>query len=212
MVSTPAFLAARLLYIHRRTRSIAVNIHDRTVVTAGILVIESGAIYTFFLAFLMGLYLVGNFAQYIFLDAVSFCFPTSAPMNNLNHGSDNPSHCACISPTQDLSQPHVAQGIVFSLIIVRVGLGISTDAAKARSHLSFVSTLDARGRMGTITGLQATQQSSYGARDYDDHELVPVQGITVTKVVESDALGVVHSVGLPSSSSYYAGDDKLSNV
>ncbi|KAH0828905.1 hypothetical protein J3R83DRAFT_2324 [Lanmaoa asiatica] len=84
-----SLIAMRILWIHHRANT---AISSRSVVSAAIVVIESGALYSGCLIILLSLYLSNSFVQYLMLDAV----------------------------TQII-------GIVFSLIIVRVGLGLSTE-------------------------------------------------------------------------------------
>ncbi|KAH7890367.1 hypothetical protein F5I97DRAFT_16588 [Phlebopus sp. FC_14] len=87
--SCTSLIAMRILWVHHRANT---AISDRSLVSAAIVIIESGAIYSVCLIILLSLYLSNSFAQYLMLDAV----------------------------TQII-------GVVFSLIIVRVGLGLSTE-------------------------------------------------------------------------------------
>ncbi len=84
------------------------------------------------------------------------------------------------------------KGIVFSLIIVRVGLGLSTDATtKNTRRRSFISTLRAVGGLPTPRG---------GVVSTFDGELDPVV-VTITKATRSDGsrtVGEVELVDLPS--------------
>ncbi|KAH8116715.1 hypothetical protein DFH11DRAFT_1505454 [Phellopilus nigrolimitatus] len=84
-----SLIAARIFWIHRKVQD-AVN--GQSVLSAAMIIIESGATYTAFLVIWISLYLGGSYAHYIILDGV----------------------------TQFI-------GVVFSLIIVRVGLGLSMD-------------------------------------------------------------------------------------
>lgn len=81
-------IAVRILYFVKLTRNITV--HGRNPASAAVIVIESGALYSICLVFLLALFGLENFAQYIALDAI-------VPM----------------------------VGIVFTMITVRVGLGMS---------------------------------------------------------------------------------------
>ncbi|KAH0828879.1 hypothetical protein J3R83DRAFT_2266 [Lanmaoa asiatica] len=94
--SCTSLIAMRILWIHHRANT---AISSRNVVSAAIVVIESGAIYSGCLIILLSLYLSNSFAQYLMLDAV----------------------------TQII-------GVVFSLIIVRVGLGLSTERTSHQAN------------------------------------------------------------------------------
>ncbi|KAI0342301.1 hypothetical protein BDW22DRAFT_1357621 [Trametopsis cervina] len=87
-------LGWRIWSVHRQTAKITVGISDVSLMTAAIIVVESGAIYSLSLVIQLTLFLCGTFAQYIMID----------------------------STTQLV-------GIVFSLVIVRVGLGLTVDAS-----------------------------------------------------------------------------------
>ncbi|KAF9228998.1 hypothetical protein BS17DRAFT_772871 [Gyrodon lividus] len=122
-LSCTSLIASRILWVNRRT-NIAVS--GRNVVTAAVVIIESGAIYSCCLIILLSLYLSNSFAQYIMLDAV----------------------------TQVI-------GVVFSLIIVRVGLGLSTDKTYQRtSLLTTMHTAPSSGpyRMNTVA-VEITQDT-----------------------------------------------------
>jgi len=87
--SCTLLIAGRIWWVHRSTKG---KMGGTNLAVPMILVVESGAIYSFCLIILIILYATGSFAQYIALDAVSQVI-----------------------------------GIVFSLVIVRIGLGLSTD-------------------------------------------------------------------------------------
>ncbi|KZP11419.1 hypothetical protein FIBSPDRAFT_837549 [Athelia psychrophila] len=83
-------IAFKIWTTHRRAGAIS----GASLLPTLVIVVESGVIYSATLVVLISLYLSGNFAQYIALDAV----------------------------TQII-------GVVFSLVIVRVGMGLTCDAA-----------------------------------------------------------------------------------
>ncbi|KDR79637.1 hypothetical protein GALMADRAFT_137431 [Galerina marginata CBS 339.88] len=88
--SSTTLIAFRIWSTHRQTKDIVGS--GRGILPAMVVIIESGSIYSACLVILLSLYLLGSYAQYIVLDAV----------------------------TQII-------GAVFSLIIVRVALGISSE-------------------------------------------------------------------------------------
>ncbi|KAF8966876.1 hypothetical protein BDZ97DRAFT_1728649, partial [Flammula alnicola] len=92
-ISATTLFAGRIWHVHRKVRGTTVS--GKTLLPAAVIIIESGAIYSFCLVLLLALYLTGSNVQFIILDAVS----------------------------TDL----LLQAIVFSLVIVRVALGVSTN-------------------------------------------------------------------------------------
>jgi len=106
--SCTALIAGRIWWVHRTAKG---RVGGPNLAAPMILVIESGAIYSFCLIILLSLYASGSFTQYILLDAT----------------------------TQVI-------GIIFSLIIVRIGLGLTADSPRSSrgntlrpipTHISF---------------------------------------------------------------------------
>jgi len=92
-LSSTTLIAFRIWWTHRKIKDLAVVRSGQGILPAMVIIIESGSIYSACLVILLSLYLLGSYAQYIVLDAV----------------------------TQII-------GVVFSLVIVRVALGISSES------------------------------------------------------------------------------------
>ena len=75
-------IAARIWYIHRPVSQLAIN--ERTLTTVANIIIESAAMFSVWLAVLLGLFVADDPASYLFLDAVRanyFAFHLLALLN-----------------------------------------------------------------------------------------------------------------------------------
>lgn len=146
--------------------------------TAAIIVIESGLIYSACLGCLLGMYLGNTFAQYVLIDTVS-----GSMICQYRILSDSKPQSAGY-PACGMSRPEpspwyyansVEQGIVFSLIIVRVGLGLTSDAVG-----------NARYRMPSLpsSGQRSSQRRRMGV---DVNSMDPLQ-VQTTKITQDDGI------------------------
>ena len=119
------------------------------------MVIESGAIYSCALISAIATYASGNNAQYIVIDFVSYLFRSCST----NLFTD--SYCGIyltgaivdrkfnylIFRRSKLNLRHGHQGVVFTVIILRVGLGISSNGSHlSESRLTFVRNNESTAR------------------------------------------------------------------
>lgn len=79
-----ALLAWRIWWTHRNTARLSHTVSDHRVMTAAIIVIESGLVYSVCLSCLLGLYLSDTFAQYVLIDAVSHTMLGTSALAHLN--------------------------------------------------------------------------------------------------------------------------------
>lgn len=70
-ITSTALIAFRIWWTHRKIKDLAVVRSGQGILPAMVIIIESGSIYSACLVILLSLYLLGSYAQYIVLDAVS---------------------------------------------------------------------------------------------------------------------------------------------
>lgn len=66
-------IAGRIWWVRRSTATRHIEVAGKGLGPAIAIAVESGVIYSVCLAFLLALYLAGNFSQYILLDGVRYC-------------------------------------------------------------------------------------------------------------------------------------------
>jgi len=133
--SGTTLIAARIIWNERHFRSITVR--GRNVLSAAVIIIESGAIYSMNTILLLIFFGAGNYVQYVFLDALVQIV-----------------------------------GIVFSMIIVRIGLGMSSQTTY-RGATTRRST-------GGSSGLGASLSQSLSVP-------APAMAINVSKVTQTNS-------------------------
>ncbi|KAJ7924222.1 hypothetical protein B0H13DRAFT_1864097 [Mycena leptocephala] len=120
--SCTLLIAGRIWWINRQAGSAAEKISGRKLGPTIIIIIESGAIYSACLIILLSLYASGSYAQYIVLDGVVQVVLGSS-----------------------------LQGVVFSLIIVRVGLGLTSEATtRTRARPIEAAAVNATSTVGNV--------------------------------------------------------------
>lgn len=127
-----------------------------------LLIIESGAVYSFTLMTLLILYKQHSWFQYVLLDAVR-------PLHALP---------AVFRVTYRVIIPQISciVGLVFSMIILRIGLGmmsVSGESKRARDYSSFRATTQShaeKAEKGAHVTLQLGQASSLGDTS-DSHSM-----------------------------------------
>ncbi|KAI0738215.1 hypothetical protein C8Q80DRAFT_1275742 [Daedaleopsis nitida] len=141
-------IAARIMWQNRRVKQYRAAVsgsHWEVIET----LIQSAAIYSAALASLLGTYLAGSNAQYVCLDALQplIVSPLSLCVSPIRVCTADVASASHIAPRTPHWYRLTTQGVVFTLIIIRVGLGYTLNDSSAGPKVSD----------GTYTGPSAIQ-------------------------------------------------------
>lgn len=148
-----ALHAARIWHVNRPN----VSFSEHSLRPVMLLVIESGAIYSATLLTLLILYEADSWFQYVLIDAVCTFFCVLLSKQTLIAHILGHSHCG-MRFTQDvhwkqsqLTSHPFKQGLVFSMIIVRIGLGLTSVTGHEQTFDSISTRLRTRRTSDTAT-------------------------------------------------------------